>query len=114
MAELPDDITTIVLELQRRLLKIINQATATAFTILEIYGETETTIISLEDLDNIRERANNYYSRFHTLLGRIAETQPLASRAMLELLERSIQEAQATVEGAEATIKEEQRNYNLL
>jgi hypothetical protein len=43
--------------LQRRLLVIIHQATATGFTIFQNYGETETTVIALEDLDNIREKA---------------------------------------------------------
>lgn len=113
MAELPEDITITVLELQRQLLSIVHQATATTFAILESYGETEVTVIPLEDLDNIKERANTYYSRFSTLLIRIAEAQPSASNGILELLERSIEEAQATVAASEATIREEKRNLNL-
>lgn len=113
MAHLPEEITTTVLELQRRLLVVINQATATGFAILQQYGETETTMIALEDLDNVRDRANTYYSRFHTLLVRIAESQPFADTAMLELLNRSIEQAQATVEAAQATIQEEKRNFNI-
>ncbi|MDJ0579894.1 hypothetical protein [Crocosphaera sp.] len=46
-------------------------------------------------------------------MGRIAETQPNASRAMLELLERSIDETQATIAATEATINEEKRGFNL-
>ena len=46
MAQLPEEITTTVLELQRRLLVVINQATATGFAILQQYGETETTMIA--------------------------------------------------------------------
>jgi len=110
MSELPEDLTTVILDLQRRLLAVINQATEAAFIILNTYGETNDTLISLDDLDNIRERANNYYSRFYTLLLRIAESQPLASQAMLELLRRPIEEAQATVEASEATIREEKQN----
>ncbi len=113
MAELPPEITTTVLELQRQLLSIIHKTTATAFILLESYGETEQTIVSLNDLDNIRERANTYYSRFYTLLLRIADSQPIASNAMLELLERSIEEAQANIAASEATIREEKRNWNL-
>jgi hypothetical protein len=113
MAQLPEETTTTVLELQRRLLAIIHQATAVGFSIVEQYGETETTIIALEDLDNVREKANTYYSRFYTLLLRISESQPMATTAMLELLARSIEEAQAAVEGAEATIQEEKRDFNL-
>ncbi|MBF2056144.1 MAG: hypothetical protein IGQ45_02740 [Cyanobacterium sp. T60_A2020_053] len=113
MAELPEEITTIVLELQKQLLSVIHKTTETTFILLETYGETELTIISLNDLDNIRERANTYYSRFYTLLLRIADSQPTASNAMLELLERSIEEAQGTIAASEGTIKDEKRNWNL-
>jgi hypothetical protein len=114
MTELPTEVTTLVLELQRQLLAVIHETTATTFLLLERYGETEQTILSLDDLDNIRERANTYYSRFHTILLRIADAQPIASNAMLELLERSIDEAQATIDASEATINEEKRNWDLL
>ncbi len=98
MSELPEELTTVILDLQRKLLVVINKATEAAFVILNTYGETDNTLVSLDDLDNIRERANGYYSRFNTLLLRIAESQPLVNQAMLELLHRSIEEAQATVE----------------
>jgi hypothetical protein len=100
--------------LQRRLLAIINQATAAAFIILEQYGETETTIIDLEQLQNARERAETYYSRFYTLLLQIAESQPLATAVMLNILTRSIEEDQATVGASEATIQETKRDWNIL
>jgi hypothetical protein len=60
MAQLPEETTTVVLELQRQLLVIIHQATAVSFLILERYGETETTLTDLEQLDNTRERADTY------------------------------------------------------
>lgn len=41
MALLSEQITTTVLNIQRRWLAIINQATATGFVIMEQYGETE-------------------------------------------------------------------------
>ncbi|MBE9176541.1 hypothetical protein IQ225_16720 [Synechocystis salina LEGE 06155] len=114
MSELPKELTTDILDLQRKLIVVINKATKTAFIILNTYGETDDTLISLDDLDNIRERANSYYSKFSTLLLRIAESQPLASQAMLELLQRVIEQAQATMEASEATIREEKQNWNLL
>lgn len=43
MARLPEEIATTVFNLQRRLLAIIHEATATQFLILERYGETEIT-----------------------------------------------------------------------
>ena len=86
MAKLPEQITATVLELQKRLLDIINLSTAIGFLILQQYGETEATVVDLEQLDNVRDRANTYYSRFYTVLLRIAESQPTATNAMIELL----------------------------
>ena len=113
MATLPDEIVNRVLDLQKQLLSVIDKTTATAFILLERYGETEKTLVSLNDLDNIRERANIYYSRLYTLLLRISDAQPFASSAILELLERSMDEAQATIDASKATITEEKRNWNL-
>jgi hypothetical protein len=113
MAELPPEQITTVLELQQRLLSIIHQATTTGFTIIDLYGETEPTIIAQDQLQNVRERATTYYSRFYTLLLRIAESYPTAPRAMLELLTRSIDEAQAIADASEATIQEAKRDWNL-
>lgn len=113
MAQLPNETTITVLNLQRRLLAIINQATPTQFIIFEQYGETETTIIALDDLQNVQERADTYYSRFYTLLRRIAGSQPFADAAMLELLYRSIDNAEATADALEASIHEEKSNFNI-
>lgn len=75
MAQLPEEITTTVLNLQRRLLAIIHEATATQLLILERYGETEITLADLEQLDNVQQRADSYYSRFNTLVRQIAGSQ---------------------------------------
>ncbi len=80
---------------------------------MEIYGETETTIIALDDLDSARDRAYTYYSRLHNILSRIAESQPIATNAMLTLLNRSISEAEGTIEATQATIIEEKRSFDL-
>jgi hypothetical protein len=37
----------------------------------------------------------------------------MASNAILDLLERSMDEAQATIEASEATVREEKRNWDL-
>ncbi|MBV9385671.1 MAG: hypothetical protein JOZ78_04500 [Chroococcidiopsidaceae cyanobacterium CP_BM_ER_R8_30] len=113
MAQLPEEITTTILELQRQFLGIIDQATAVAFIIVERYGETEATLSDLEQLDNVRERASTYYSRFYTLLLRIAESQPIATAAMLDLLHRSLEEAQAAAEALIVTCQEIKVDWNL-
>ena len=55
----------------------------------------------------LRDRARAYYGRLGTLLERISEAQHFASSAMLELLNRSIDKAQATIAATEATVNEE-------
>jgi hypothetical protein len=85
-----------------------------SFLILERHGETETTLTDLEQLDNTRDRADAYYSRFFTILRRIAETQPIADSAMMDLLLVAIAEAQLTVDALEATLTETKRDWNLL
>jgi hypothetical protein len=114
MTQLPEETMTVVLELQRRLLGILHQATALSFLILERYGETETTLTDLEQLGNTRDRADAYYSRFFTILQRIAEAQPIADSAMLDLLRVAILEAQVTVDALEATLAETKRDWTLL
>ncbi|MGK7900405.1 MAG: hypothetical protein AB4352_03130 [Hormoscilla sp.] len=113
MAQLPEEITRTVFSLQQRLLAIINEANSTGYTILEQYGETDAAIIDFDLLQNTRDRAQTYYSRFSTLLLRIAESYPSASPAMLELLAQSIVEAQAVVPASAATIEEAKRDWNL-
>ncbi|HEY9702251.1 MAG TPA: hypothetical protein V6C58_07380 [Allocoleopsis sp.] len=71
MAKLPNETIRTVLILQEQLLIIIDEAGALGFIILEKHGETETTLKDLVLLDNVKERANTYYSRFYTLLHRI-------------------------------------------
>ena len=113
MAKLSDEIVARILNLQRQLLELIDEATATELTLLEQFGETEETIRELELLQNARERADTYYSRFYVTLRRIYESQPLASRDIVELLTRFINEAEATVEAVGATIQEIRRDFNL-
>lgn len=114
MAKLPDETMTTVFNLQRRLLERIDEATATALNIFDQFGETEVTVSELEQLDNVRERATSCYSRLHILLLRIAESQPVATSATLNLLAQSIEQAQATDAASEATIQEIRSDLNLL
>lgn len=101
MAKLPDEIITRILNLQRQLLEQIDEV-------------TENTILEFEQLQNIRQRADTYSSRFYVTLRRVYESQPLASRDSLELLAKFINEAEATIEAIRATIQEIKRDFNLL
>lgn len=134
MANLSEETIGTVLNLQRRVLQLINEATATEFILLEQYGETEATISDLEILQNVRERGTTYYVRLYRLLLQIAESQPVAtsllksspsagetpavktrrlSAATLNLLIQSIEQTQAIADSSAATIQEVKRDWNL-
>ncbi len=114
MANLPNETITTVLNLERRLLQLINEATAAGFVILEQFGETEETIPELDELQNVRERATSYYIRLYRLLLQISESQPVATSATLNLLAQSIAQTQAISDAGEASTQEIKRNWNLL
>ena len=111
MANLTNKTITTVLNLQRRLLQLINQATAAGQIILEEYGETEATIIALNPLQNVREQATSYYIRLYRLLLQIAESQPVATSASLNLLAQSIEETQAIADAGEASVQEAKSDF---
>jgi lantibiotic modifying enzyme len=113
VAQLSKETQKIVLELQQNLLVIIHESTSFQFMILENYGETEATLCDLEQLDNVQQRADTYYSRFSTLLRQIAASQPSATSATLALLSRSIEDAQGTVFALKATIQEIKQDWGL-
>lgn len=113
MAKLPDEILTTIFALQRQLAKGIEEASTAEWVLLERYGETEETIPELEELQNARERLTAPYSRLHTLLLRIVESQPMASTAMLNLLAQTLEQAQAALDAAEGSVREVKRIWNL-
>jgi hypothetical protein len=113
MADLSETTTTTVFNLQRRLLKMINEATKYALIIFEQHGETEITMPDLEILENVRERSTSYYTRLYRLLLQITESQPVATPAMLEMLAQSIEQIQVSADAGEATVQEVKRDWNL-
>jgi hypothetical protein len=113
MADLSEEILLAVFQLQKQLFKIINDTTATDYILLEQYGESAETLPELEELQNIRERARDSYIRLFRLLLNIGETQPAINPSTLELLYRSIEQAELTVNALEVSIKEIKNNWNL-
>ncbi len=113
MANLPEETLTQIFDLQKQLFKIINDATATDFNLLEKYGETSATLPELDELQNIKERARDAYSLLFGLLLNIGEAQPEINPSTLELLYRAIEQADLTVNALEVSIKEIKNNWNL-
>ncbi|MFB2892381.1 hypothetical protein ACE1CI_05480 [Aerosakkonemataceae cyanobacterium BLCC-F50] len=113
MARLPAETLRNIFNLQQQLLEQIDEARAVEFVLIEQFGETEETIPELDELQSIRERADSYYSRFYVTLRRIYDAQPVASRDMLELVTRSMDEATAALAATTANVQEIKRNWNL-
>lgn len=113
MAKLPETTIKIIFDLQRQLLERIDEATATEVVIFERFGENEATIPELEQLQQVRERATSSYTRLYTLLLRVYESQPLATSAILKLLETTIEQAEATNAAAQASVQDTKRNWSL-
>jgi hypothetical protein len=112
MAKLPDPVISNIFIIQRRIIECIDATTATEFRLFERMGETAETLPEFEELQSIKEKLRSKYSRLYNLLLRIAESQPIASRDMLDLLYRSIESTEASIDASIASLQEIQRNWN--
>ena len=114
MAKLPDETKATILNLLGQLAELIDEASSTELGVFEQFGETETSIPIVEQLQDARERLRNPYNRLCTLFLNIAESQPNASAAVLNLLYQTIEQAQANADAVTATIEECKRDIDLL
>jgi hypothetical protein len=114
MAKLSSEILATIFALQKQLIEGIDEVAATEEIIFERYGETSLTLPVLEQLQNLKERLNRPYSRLSVLLPRIAEYQPTAPTDVLDLLNRSIEQAQAARDASIASLKELKSDFDLL
>jgi flagellar capping protein FliD len=113
MAKLPPQTLNTIFGLLQRLVTLVDETKSSEFRLFESVGETAETLPELEQLQNAVERLRQSYTRLHSLALTIAEAQPLASVAMLDLLDRSILEASATANAVEATNRETKQIWNL-
>ncbi|CBN56317.1 MULTISPECIES: hypothetical protein [Kamptonema] len=113
MAFLSEETLTTLFGLQRRLVLILNEARATEYAILELFGETEETIPELDELQNVTERARDSYTRLSRILLLVADAQPIADAAIVELMERALAQAEANADASEPSVQEIKRNWNL-
>jgi hypothetical protein len=102
-----------ILELIGRLAVLIDTASSSELSIFNAYGETGEIIYVLEQLQNTKERGISSYSRLSTLLLRASEVQPSAPATLLEILVQAIEQAQATIDAGEATVKEAINDWNI-
>lgn len=113
MAEISKETIEKILDLIGRLSTLIDAASFIELSIFNVYGETEEMIYVLEQLQNTKERGISSYSRLSTLLLKVSEVQPSAPIVMLEMLIKAIEQAQATVDAGEATVKEARNDWSI-
>ena len=113
MANLPPETLNLIMNLVPRLFDVINLATATEYNLFEQYGETATTRSELDELKNVTERARGFYNRLYGLTLQVAESQPIASSATLNLLRTTIEQAQAIADTGEASVLEIKRAWSI-
>lgn len=114
MAKLSPDISETIWRLKRQLADVIDNARSAEFFLFEKFGETERTIVYLDDLQSVAEQATERFSQFSTLQVRIFNVQPHVSRDMLELVMQSIAIAEARLPALEQSIREIRTEWELL
>jgi hypothetical protein len=110
VAEISPQTIAKILELLGRLSVLIDRASAAELSIFNTYDEV---VSVLEQLQNTKERAVDAYTRLSGLLLKISGFQPSAPPAMVEMLDRSIAIAEATVDAGEASVKEAKSDWNI-
>ncbi len=112
MAKLPDPVINNLFNIQRSLIECLDATTAMEFRLFQEIGETAETRPELDELQNIKERLLSSHSRLYNLLLRVAQSQPIASKGVLDLLYESIELAQACLDTSIASIQDIQCNWN--
>ena len=113
MAKLSPEIRETINQLRQKLIDIIDDATATEFILFERYGETERTIIVLDEIKNVAQDASSTFNQLCNLQLRIAESQPTATSAIIELLTQAITRTQNRLPAWERSIEEVKLDWNL-
>ena len=106
MGKLNPQTAQTIWELQSQLLEIIDIAKTLEQSLFESVGETERSVIYLDELQGIAEQATDRFSRFSTFQIRIANTQPPVSPDIIELVERVIENTQQKTPALECSIRE--------
>ena len=96
------------------MLDIVDEATAAEFFLFERFGETDSTIVVLDELKDIAEQAASSFSQLSNLQLRVADTQPSVPLGMLELLTKVIANTEQRVPALERSVEEIKTEWSLL
>ncbi|MBO1351483.1 MAG: hypothetical protein EBE86_030810 [Hormoscilla sp. GUM202] len=113
MAKLSPETTATVNRLKDRLLEIVDEATAAEFALFARFGETDRTIIVLDELKNVSQEAASRFSQLSNFQIRIAESQPVVASDMLEILGQAIVRTQNRIPAWERSIEEVKIDWNM-
>jgi hypothetical protein len=114
MAKLGSETTEIINRLRQKAFEIVDEATALEFKIFDRFGETEEVLSYMDEMKNVSEEAIALLTRLSTLQLQVAQSQPAAAPAMLELLEQAIQRTLVRIPVLEHSIQEVKMEWNFL
>jgi TPP-dependent indolepyruvate ferredoxin oxidoreductase alpha subunit len=106
MAKFSSEARQTLWRLKDQLLDLIDEAKALELLLFERFGETNETIIVLDELKDIAEQAASRFSQLSTLQLRLAESQPSVLPDMMELLVQTIANTQQRVPALERSVEE--------
>ena len=113
MAKLPNGTSETVWNLKRQLAEIIEDAKGAEFALFSKFGETERTMVYLDELQNVAEQATERFSQFSTLQIRIANVQPQVPPDMLELVMKVIANTEDRLPALERSVQEIKNEWGL-
>ncbi|MBL1209126.1 hypothetical protein [Geminocystis sp. GBBB08] len=86
---------------------------AVEFILFEIRGETDETISFLDEMKNVSIQAEERYFQLSKLEVSIAQAQPTASNAMINLLTQAIEQNQMRIPAWQRSIQEVKLEWQL-
>jgi hypothetical protein len=106
MGKLNPETAQTIWDFQKQLLEIIHTARTLELSLFESFGETDQSIIYLDELQSIAEQATDRFSRLSVLQSRIANAQPPVSSDIIELVNRTIENTEQKIPALERSIQE--------
>lgn len=113
MAKLSQEINNTLSSIKETLLDIIDEASFIEYKLFEIRGETEETIPFLDEMKNVSTQARERYFQLSNLELGIAEAQPIATNAMINLLTQGIKQNQLRIPAWQRSIQEVKLDWQL-
>jgi hypothetical protein len=114
MAQISDELKSTLGKLQQALLSIVEEAKAAEFMLMERYGETNESVVVLDELTAIAQQAADLYVQISRLLLRTAEIQPSITPDMLGLLMDRVATISNRVPPLERSVQEIKADWGLL